>query len=164
MQRRWKLDQYLSYLSAPPLPCCCSSQWSPERRRQATRSGWTDRQRGGDSHTDGFECGWCVWTHRRRDGPTTPSQEHKPARTPVSERQRAVTRAWVGQFNRSAKSLWSFPQENTEKNGWNLYFVYKKQNIFFLKNLRVYSWILKATIMTIYLLYKHNEISGFYSI
>lgn len=29
MQRRWKMDKYLSYLSCPPLPCYCSSLWSP---------------------------------------------------------------------------------------------------------------------------------------
>lgn len=114
MQRRWKLDQYLSYLSAPPLLCCCSSLWSPERQRQATRHGWTDGQKGGRQPDRRVRMGvtWAavgrVWTlysygHAdnltdRRDGRMTPSQEHKPASTPESE-QRPVT---VAQFNGSA--------------------------------------------------------------
>lgn len=78
MQKRWKLDQYLSYLSAPPLLCCCSSLWSPERWRQATRNGWTHRKKRGESQTGSLECGWgelwsdilLIRTHRQPDRQT----------------------------------------------------------------------------------------------
>lgn len=101
MQRRWKRDQYLSYLSAPPLLCCCSSLWSPERWRQATRNGWTHGLESGRSelwvdmfghftHTDT----WTTWRTDRTGGRTAPSQEHKPARTPESEQQDAPVLRW----------------------------------------------------------------------
>lgn len=137
MQRRRKLEQYLSYLSAPPLPCCCSSLWSPERRRQGV-GGRRDREEQTATRTGlnvgEASCGWTcldallMWTHRRPDGQTTPSQEHKPARTPVSERQRASNRRLAGPT--SLQGLCWFLQENTEKlNGWSFSFLQTESRI-----------------------------------
>lgn len=118
MQKRWKLDQYLSYLSAPPLLCCCSSLWSPERWRQATRNGWTHRKKGGESQTGSLECGWSelwsdtfghfthtdtqtTWQTRRMDGRLPPRSTNQPGRQNQSSELRLLR--------------WSFPRENPEK-------------------------------------------------
>lgn len=43
-------DMYLSYLSAPPLLCCCSSQWNPVKDNRWTQ--WDRRVGGRERHRD----------------------------------------------------------------------------------------------------------------
>lgn len=105
MQSRWKLDEYLSYLSSPPLPCYYSSLWSPAKRkgsrkkkkkgterggkRSSKKHGEREKKRNSKTKKLNLHLWWGLvtldtcptWTHRQMDGWTPPSQEHKPAWT-----------------------------------------------------------------------------------
>lgn len=140
MQRRRKLDQYLSYLSAPPLPCCCSSLWSPERRRQATRSGWTDGRRTRRKRRQPHGRVWMwvtwaavghVWTHRRPDGQTGRADDSLPgAQTSQDASIRAATQSQpeTGLVRSTSLQISSFPEGNMQKlkreqqNSWSFSF------------------------------------------